>query len=50
MAINITKVKSTEEQDFFTYRDIYNDEQIVVFPKAWNMTEKEVEEYGFMSQ
>lgn len=45
MALNVTKIRQTEEEDIFSYRDDYNEEKTVRFPRMWGMTEEEVEEY-----
>lgn len=45
MAKNVTKIGSNNSYDIFTYRDDYNDEQIIEFSKALKMTESEVEYY-----
>lgn len=45
MARNVTKVLGTKTEDVFSYRDDYNDEKLIAFPKWMEMTEQEVEEY-----
>ena len=33
------------KDDTFEYRDMYNDIKTISFPKIWDMTEDDVEEY-----
>jgi hypothetical protein len=45
MATNVIKLGSNDNEDIFTYRDDYNEEHLVKFPKYMSMTESEVENY-----
>jgi len=41
----VMKIQSNDKYETFEYRDMYNDTQTVTFPKNWDMTIEEVEEY-----
>lgn len=45
MVVNVIKIQQNEVEDTFTYRDEYNDEKVVRFPRNWEMTEQEVENW-----
>lgn len=45
MKINVTKVGQNEKEDIFSYRDEFNEEKIIKFPRTMEMTEQEVEEF-----
>lgn len=41
----VRKISSDMKSDYFEYRDMYNDVKTVDFPKSWQMTEEDVENY-----
>jgi hypothetical protein len=45
MVTNVTKIRETKDWHTFSYRDQYNEEQLIEVPAFWKMTEEEVELY-----
>lgn len=42
MKKTVYKTFSNDKFDYFHYRDEYNEERVITFPKTWKMTEKQV--------
>lgn len=45
IAFNTYKVRTTDSEDIFSYRDEYNEEHLVGLPKFWQLSDKEAEDY-----